>query len=120
MNHLATLWEDYEYRLEMKRLEGIGVGFRPDETPMLSVVPHPENSSNAVPEFSIEVNNDGSLNIQILDTPQSTSFNPQDKFTVLLSSSIQGVDFREDYIFSESDGDGWSGSGSALDYGMNG
>jgi hypothetical protein len=41
INNLATLWEDYEYWLERKRLEGIGAGFRPDETPMLSVVPHP-------------------------------------------------------------------------------
>ena len=118
INHLATLWENYEYWLERKRLEGIGAGFRPDETPMLSVVPHPDNLSNAVPEISIEINNDGSLNLQILDTPQSTSFNPQDKFTVVFSSSIQGVNFYEDYHYSLSDQTGWGGSLMSEDSGV--
>jgi hypothetical protein len=99
-----------------KILEGIGAGFRTE--PQLVIIPHPENTSTGQPKLDVDVLIDGSLEITILDDFNTSKFNTNERFMVTYSSSISGVDFREDYIFSESDGDGWSGSGSALDYGQ--
>jgi hypothetical protein len=114
---LNGLFQDYEYWLERKRLEGIGAGFRDNKKPKLSVVPHPNNLSDAIPELSLEVNVDGSLNIQIIDTAQSSTFNPMDKFTVFYSSAIDGVDFYEDFHYSVSDQSGWGGTLMSKDSG---
>ena len=101
---------------EEKTLEGIGAGFQHGTEPQLVILPHPENTSTGQPKLDVDVLIDGSLTIKILDDFNTSTFNTNDRFTVTYSSSISGVDFHEDYFYSESDGDGWSGSGSALEY----
>jgi hypothetical protein len=108
-----------ESTVEFKRLEGVGAGFQQGTTPELTIIPDPENSSSGIPKLSVEVLVDGSLALEIIDDVNTTKFNSNDRFIVSYGSSISGVDFREDYIFSLSDDDLWSGSGAAQEYGQN-
>ncbi len=56
---------------------------------------------------------DGSLSISIIDDVNTSSFNPNDRFTIHYSSTINGVDFVEDYVFSLSENASWAGSASS-------
>ena len=56
---------------------------------------------------------DGSLNLTIIDDRETTTFNTEDRFTIVYSSTISGVDFREDYLFSQSSVSSWGGTASA-------
>ena len=88
-----------ESNAELKRIEGVGVGFEPGTKPELTIIPHPENTSFLTPKFEVEVLIDGSLAIEIIDDVNSTKFNSSDRFTLQYASSISGVDFREDFVF---------------------
>ena len=52
--------------------------------------------------IDVSVNVDGSLNLTIVDNEATTAYFPGDRFTIVYSSSITGVDFFESYYFSES------------------
>ncbi|MFL2927326.1 MAG: immunoglobulin-like domain-containing protein [Opitutales bacterium] len=99
-----------EYNYEQKTLEGIGAGFRQGEMPQLTVVPSPSNISSASPKLITTVMIDGSLKIEIVDDENTTAFYPNDQFTLHYSSSITGVDFREDFLYSRSRNSSWSGT----------
>ena len=85
---------------------------------LFSVIPHKDNLSNAVPQLDVEVNLDGSLNIQIVDNLSTMTFSPTDKFTVLFSSAIRGVNFYEDFHYSESNESAWGGSLTSYETGQ--
>ena len=105
-----------EETTELKTIEGVGFGFTDNTLPELIFTPHKDNTSSTVPNVSVSVLVDGSLSLRIIDDENSTKFNSTDSFTVSFSSSISGVDFREDFLHSESDGDMWSGSGASRGY----
>ena len=81
------------------------------------IIPHPDNTTAGVPKVSVEVLVDGSLRLKILDDTTTSSFDINDQFSVVYSSNISGIDFREDYLFSRSQDFGWSGSKSSSGYG---
>ena len=101
---------------ELKEIYGVGFGFRPNTKPELIITPHKNNTSSIVPHILVEVLDDGSLYLRIVDDANTTKFNSDDSFTVSFSSSISGVDFREDYVHSVSGGDMWSGAGASWGY----
>ena len=103
---------------EQKILEGIGAGFRPNTTPQLSIIPHKENTTLGIPKLDVEVLVDGSLKLTILDNISTNSFDLKDRFDVIYSSNISGVDFREDYLYSQSDSAGWLGTTSSYGFGV--
>ena len=96
-----------------KALEGIGAGFRIGDTPQLTIVPDSANLSSALPKLITSVSLDGSLSIEIIDDVNTTAFYPNDRFTLYYSSTISGVDFREDYQYSRSKNSSWAGTLSA-------
>jgi hypothetical protein len=103
---------------EQKILEGIGAGFRPNTTPQLSIIPHKENTTLGIPKLDVEVLVDGSLKLTILDDIFTNSFDLKDRFDVIYSSNISGVDFREDYLYSQTDSAGWLGTTSSYGFGV--
>jgi hypothetical protein len=107
-----------EYNYEQKTLEGIGAGFRQGETPQLTVVPSSTNISSASPKLITSVLIDGSLKIEIVDDENTTAFYPNDQFTIHYSSTITGVDFREDFLYSRSKNSSWSGTLNAPNRGV--
>ena len=107
-----------EYNYEQKTLEGIGAGFRQGETPQLTMVPNPTNTSSASPKLITSVMIDGSLKIEIVDDENTTAFYPNDQFTLHYSSTISGVDFREDFLFSQSKNSSWAGTLDAPNRGI--
>ena len=89
---------------ELKEIHGVGFGFRQNTNPELIVTPDLQNTSSLLPKFVANVLEDGTLSIRILDDENSKSHS-NDRFTISYSSSISGIDFREDYPFSQSDED---------------
>ena len=98
---------------ERKILDGIGAGFRSGETPEITIVPDSRNTTAGIPNISTIVLVDGSLRISIIDDVNTSAFNPNDQFTVHYSSTINGVDFVEDYPLSLSENASWAGSASS-------
>ena len=93
-----------------KVLEGIGTGFKQGDQPELIILPGLSNTGFGTPNIVAIANTDGSLNLTILDDENSSTFNPNDEFTVYYSSSISGIDFKEDYSASLSADSSWGGS----------
>ncbi|MEK9773869.1 MAG: hypothetical protein VW576_09930, partial [Opitutae bacterium] len=94
-----------EFLLEFynKTLQGVGRGFDPSQDPPeLTFIPDGKNIGTATPEVDLSVNADGSLNLTIVDNEATTAYFPGDRFTIVYSSSITGVDFFESFYFSES------------------
>jgi hypothetical protein len=106
---------DLEFRLS-KTLEGIGKGFDPNgPTPELIFIPGPNNISTVTPNVKVEILVDGSLSLRIVDDPARSKYYPHDRFFVRYSSSLNGVDFIESFLYSESNmtiGAGSLGSGT--------
>ena len=98
---VGNLSASAEFTQEQKIIEGIGFGFSEDSIPELTILPASSNTSSATPNVSVEVLVDGSLRLSIIDDENSSKFNPGDSFTISYSSSIAGIDFREDYLYSE-------------------
>ena len=101
--NLSTREEyDQEYRV-LKQLEGIGRGFDPaSPTPELTIVPDPNNISITHPNIEVNVLVDGSLQLRIIDDENTSNYFPQDIFYVFYNSQINGIDFVESYLYSES------------------
>ena len=114
----VAMTSERESVYEQKILEGIGAGFRPNTTPQLSIIPHKENTTLGIPKLDVEVLVDGSLKLTILDDISTNSFDLNDRFDVIFSSNISGVDFREDYLYSQSDNAGWLGTTSSYGFGV--
>ncbi|MDA7790543.1 hypothetical protein N8988_00625 [Opitutales bacterium] len=92
---------DLEY-LSTKRLDGIGRGFDPNGLPpVLTFIPHPENFGKTVPHVDLNVSIDGSLSLRIIDDENTSTFFPNDRFTVRYDSSVSGVDFYQSYRYSD-------------------
>ncbi|MFL2913994.1 MAG: immunoglobulin-like domain-containing protein [Opitutales bacterium] len=108
---------EFEEIFERKTLEGIGAGFQTGDKPELTIIPNAENTSLAIPNISATVLVDGSLRLQIIDDENTTIFNPNDRFTVHYSSTINGLDFVEDYDYSLSAQASWAGSASSFNVG---
>jgi hypothetical protein len=108
-----SLSRSVERAQELKRIEGVGIGFHQGIPPNLIILPHPDNTSFALPKLNIEVNLDSSLNLTIIDDGETTSFNTEDKFTIVCSSTLNGVDFYEDYLFSHSALSPWGGTSAS-------
>jgi hypothetical protein len=108
-----SLSRSVERAQELKRIEGVGIGFQQGVSPNLIILPHPENTSFALPKLNIEVNLDSSLNLTIIDDGETTSFNTEDKFTIVCSSTLNGIDFYEDYLFSHSALSPWGGTSAS-------
>ena len=98
---VGDLSDSDEYTLEEKTIEGIGFGFNEESPPELTVLASPSNTSSGTPNLDINVSKDGSLTLTIVDDENSSKFNPGDSFTITYSSSLHGIDFREDYLYSE-------------------
>ena len=98
---VGNLSANAEFTQEQKIIEGIGFGFSEDSIPELTILPASSNTSSATPNVSVEVLVDGSLRLSIIDDENSSKFNPGDSFTISYSSNIAGIDFREDYLYSE-------------------
>ena len=94
---------------ELKILEGIGGGFRLGESPELVLLPEPGNSNDILPNIIATGLKDGTLKLEIIDDENTTAYSPGDRFIVRYSSNVQGVDFKEYYLFSESDKSSWGG-----------
>lgn len=96
----------------LKVLEGIGAGFVNGKPIHLTVVPHSGNTSRGKPKISHAILVDGSLRLTVVDDQNSTVFDPEDRFTVNYSSSINlsGIDFVEDYSFEDLNYSYWGGS----------
>ena len=80
----------------------LGVALTSGDPPELTFIPGDTNIGNATPDINASVNVDGSLNLTIVDNEATTAYFPGDRFTIVYSSSITGVDFFESYYFSES------------------
>ena len=92
---------DLEYR-DSKWLHGIGRGFDPDGLPpVLSFIPDPGNFGNTVPRVNVQVLVDGSLALSIIDDENTSTFFPNDRFTVRYESMVSGVDFYQSYKYAE-------------------
>ena len=107
-----------EFNHEQKILEGIGMGFQLGEIPQLILIPSSTNVSSAIPKLTTSTLVDGSLRIEIIDDENTTAFYPNDRFTVLYSSTISGVDFREDFLYSKSNNSSWAGTFDAGNRGV--
>jgi hypothetical protein len=99
-----------EYQEELKMIQGIGAGFQNGERPQIIINPFPSNTSSAVPNLTVVGQSDGSLTLTIVDDENTTSFNPNDRFTVTYSSSVSGIDFFEDFMHSSSETSSWQGT----------
>ena len=108
----------FQELFERKTLDGIGAGFRSGETPELTIIPDPQNTTQLTPNLSVTVLVDGSLRISIIDDANTSAFNPNDRFTIHYSSTIHGIDFVEDYAFSLSENASWAGTTSSPDVGQ--
>ena len=104
-----------EYQEELKMIQGIGAGFQNGERPQIIINPFPGNTSSAVPNLTVVGQLDGSLTLTIVDDENTTSFNPNDRFTVTYSSSASGIDFFEDFMHSSSETSSWQGTLDSLD-----
>ena len=98
-----------EAEYELKTLEGIGYGFAFGTIPNLTILPDPSNTTSVKPNVQVEVLEDGSLKLHIVDDENSSQFNPGEKFTLTYSASYSGVDFRNDYLYAHIDDSSWSG-----------
>ena len=108
-----------ETEYEQKTLEGIGKGFiYGGPVPEIIVTPHFGNSNEVPPNIEVSVLSDGSLKLFIVDDANTTAYNPSDRFTISYSSTIQGIDFKEFFQFSESGESDWGGSLDADNGGM--
>ena len=107
-----------ENQLERKTLEGIGAGFEFGSQPELIITPGSENLGQRMPKMNVTVNLDGSLNLEIIDDVETTLFNPGDKFTVSFATTVSGVDFREDFLFGNSQDTSWGGSAASSQIGV--
>jgi hypothetical protein len=112
---IASMSETLEHADEDKILTGIGLGFKQGDKPLLRILPDPSNSGRAAPRVSTEVLVDGSLQLTIVDDVNSTTHNPDDRFTVSYASTISGVDFTEDFLYEQIDDAYWMGRKSAAD-----
>ncbi len=107
---------DLEYRMK-KELRGIGRGFDPKgPVPELTFIPHPDNISLVEPRVIVRVLLDGSLSLQIIDDENTTNYYPQDRFTVMHSVNLAGLDFFESNLYSKSSETFWSGALASWDY----
>ena len=109
--NFALLSEEDEN--ETKTLEGIGGGFKSGAVPELTFIPGIQNSNTVLPNIKTTILLDGSLQLEIIDDENTTAFNPNDRFTVIYSSNVQGVNFHESYQFSESGKSNWGGFGDS-------
>ena len=101
---------DWEYRTT-KRLDGIGRGFDPNGLPpTFTFIPHPDNFGKTVPRVDLNVSVDGSLTLEIIDDENTSTFFPNDRFTVRYDSSVSGVDFYQSYRYSDTNKTYGSGS----------
>ena len=107
--NISTLSEEDES--EKKILQGIGGGFKPGVIPELTLLPGSQNSNAVLPNIKTSILIDGTLQLEIIDDENTTAFNPDDRFSVIYSSNIQGVNFHESYQFSESGKSNWGGYG---------
>ena len=73
------------------------------------VIPDTTNSNSVYPKIEVTILSDGSLKLEIIDDVNTTAYNPSDRFTVSYSSSVQGIDFKEFFQFSESGSSDWGG-----------
>ena len=90
-----------EFRVS-KILDGVGRGFDPNAfPPVLSFIPSPGNIGQGVPRLDVSVSIDGSLTLKIIDDENSSTFFPNDRFTVRYGSSVSGVDFFQSYKYAE-------------------
>ena len=104
--------EEYESEYILKVLEGIGRGFinplnprlDPITFPDLIFIPHPDNISKITPNIIMgwDTEHDGSIALKIVDDENTSRYYPGDKFTVRLSTVIEGQDFFESYLYTES------------------
>ena len=106
-----------------KKLEGVGRGFDPQgPLPELTFLPHEMNIGKATPNLLISLSSsgDGSLDLQIIDDENTTTYFPGDKFTIVFNSVITGVDFFESYLFSDSEQTYNHGTAGAFNSGQSG
>ena len=82
----------------LKELGGLGGGFYGDSAAInLNIEPHPSNTSFGIPNIQPQIEIDGTLSLFIIDDVNSSTFDPDDRFTVSYSSSISGIDFSDKY-----------------------
>ncbi len=113
-----TAEEEFNLEYGDKKLAGIGKGFEHGKVPELKFLPASTNFGKARPNVSVSVNLDGSLNLEIVDDENTSSYYPQDRFRVVYSSEVVGVDFFESYLFSESNNTFGSGVMASWDYNL--
>ena len=83
---------------ELKELGGLGGGFQGDSSAInLNIEPHPANTSFGIPNIQPQIEIDGTLSLFIIDDVNSSTFDPDDRFTVSYSSFISGIDFSDKY-----------------------
>ncbi len=90
-----------EYR-GTKILTGIGRGFDPNGLPpVLTFIPDAGNFGMNTPRLDVRVSVDGSLILEIIDDENTSTFFPNDRFTVRYSSNVSGVDFYQSDRYAE-------------------
>ncbi len=115
----SLIWPEDVLRLgesasTKKILKGIGAGFRPGTLPVFSITADSKNTGRGIPNLSVTVNPDGSLDIETVDE-NSSNHNSADSFTVFYGSTISGLNFKEDYFFDRLDDAYWMGRKAAVD-----
>ena len=111
-----TVAEEFELEYGDKKLAGIGKGFQLGKIPELTFLPASTNFGKARPNVLVSVNLDGSLNLEIVDDDNTSRYYPQDRFSLVYSSEVVGVDFFESFLFSESNNTFGAGVMGSWDY----
>ena len=121
--------EEYISEYIYKTLEGIGRGFLhplhprldPETLPELIFIPDPENISKVTPNIIMgwDTEHDGSIALRITDDENTSRYYPGDKFTVRFSTLVEGQDFFESYLYTESNQSFDSGVIASWDYDPN-
>ena len=111
--------DEFAQEFYNKKLQGVGRGFDPElSAPVLTFIPGARNLGKARPNVTVEVNQDGSLDLTIVDDDNTTTYYPGDYFTILYNNAISGVDFFESFMFSESNNSMDSGTAGSATLGQ--
>jgi 6-phosphogluconolactonase (cycloisomerase 2 family) len=95
-----------------KVLQGIGGGFKAGEESKIQFrfKPHSTNTGRGTPDINASISAvDGTLTLQVVDNNESINFDLNDKFTVSYASSIEGIDFTQDYEYADLNNSYWGG-----------